>query len=137
MGDAMGEARVASLVGHAGKVVVVGESGAPASGGGVAHRGHLLECDADAAARGVSDGLLVHISEAIFNQAVSEEQSGYGERAGVSMGIDTKANTWAAAHSKLVICVSLRTAASAAAPWSPISFTPRLRARGGVGMVRE
>ena len=93
MGDAMGEARVASLVGHAGKVVVVGESGAPASGGGVAHRGHLLECDADAAARGVSDGLLVHISEAIFNQAVSEEQSGYGERAGVSMGADTRANT--------------------------------------------
>ena len=93
MGDAMGEARVASLVGHAGKVVVVGESGAPASGGGVAHRGHLLECDADAAARGVSDGLLVHISEAIFNQAVSEEQSGYGERAGVSMGADRKTNT--------------------------------------------
>ena len=28
MGDAMGEARVASLVGHAGEVVV-GESGAP------------------------------------------------------------------------------------------------------------
>ena len=47
MGDAMGEARIASLVRHAGEVVV-GESGAPASGGGVAHRGHLLECDADA-----------------------------------------------------------------------------------------
>ena len=53
------------------------------------------------------------------------------------MGIDTKANTRAVAHSKLVICVSLRTAASAAAPLSPIELNPRLRARGGVGMVRE
>ena len=51
----------------------------------------------------------------------------------VSAGIDTKANTWAAAHSKLVICVSLRTAASAVAPSAPISLSPRLRARGRVG----
>jgi hypothetical protein len=44
----------------------------------------------------------------------------------VSMGIDTKANAWAAAHSKLVICVSLRMAASAKAPSSPILLPPRL-----------
>ena len=55
----------------------------------------------------------------------------------VSVGIDTKANTRAAAHSRLVICVSLRMAASAEAPLSPMSLFWRLRARGGVGMVRE
>jgi hypothetical protein len=53
------------------------------------------------------------------------------------VGIDTKANAWAAAHSKLVICVSLRMAASAEAPSYPMPLSPRLRARGGVGMVRE
>ena len=92
----------------------------------MAHRGHLLECDADAAARGVFDGLLAHISEAVGIQAVSEEQSGYGERAGMSMGIDRNANTGAAAHFRLVICVSLRTAASAEAPSSPMSLYFRL-----------
>jgi len=60
-----------------------------------------------------------------------------GERVGVSMGIDTKANTRAAAHSKLVICVSLRMAASAEAPSALMELSLRLRARGGVGMVRE
>ena len=35
------------------------ESNVGAPGGGVAHRGRLLEGDADAAARGVFDGLLV------------------------------------------------------------------------------
>ena len=57
--------------------------------------------------------------------------------ANVSAGIDTKANTGAAAHFRLVICVSLRMAASAGAPLSPIELRARLRARGGVGMVRE
>ena len=51
------------------------------------------------------------------------------------MGIDTNANTRAAAHRRLVIFVSLRMAASAEAPFSPISFHPRLRARGGTEMV--
>jgi hypothetical protein len=55
----------------------------------------------------------------------------------LSAGIDTKANTQAAAHSKLVICVPLRMVASAEAPSSPMLFHSRLRARGGVGMVRE
>jgi len=53
------------------------------------------------------------------------------------MGIDTKANTWAAAHSRWVIIVSLRMAASAEAPKYLMALPLRLRARGGVGMVRE
>jgi hypothetical protein len=44
----------------------------------------------------------------------------------VSAGIDTKANTRAAAHLRLVIFVSLRMAASAEAPSSPIWLYPRL-----------
>eukprot|EP00964_Phaeocystis_antarctica_P041929 scaffold24012_cov53-Phaeocystis_antarctica.AAC.4 len=47
---------------------------------------------------------------------------GNGERAGVSMGADTKADARAAAHLRLVICVSLRMAASAEAPSSPSWF---------------
>ena len=43
--------------------------------------------------------------------------------ANVSAGADTKASTLgAAAYSRLEILVSLRTAASADAPWSPISL---------------
>ena len=56
----------------------------------------------------------------------------------VSAGADKKANTsGAAAHSRLVIFVSLRMAASAAAPSAPMPLPPRLRARVGMGMVRE
>ena len=47
---------------------------------------------------------------------------GDGERAGVSTGIDIKANAWAAAHSRMEICVSLRMAASAEAPLSPMQL---------------
>jgi hypothetical protein len=43
-----------------------------------------------------------------------------GERAGMSTSIDMKAKTRAAAHFRLVICVSLRMAASAEAPLSPM-----------------
>ena len=128
---------VEAVVDVVGESSVAGEPGVGTPGGGVAHRGHLLECDADAAARGVFDGLLAHISEAVGSQAVSEEQSGYGERAGMSMGIDMKVNSGAAAHLRLVICVSLRMAASAEAPSYLMSFASRLRARGGVAMVRE
>ena len=53
------------------------------------------------------------------------------------MGIDRKADALVAAHSSLVICVSLRMAASAEAPLAPMLLLPILRARGGVGMVRE
>eukprot|EP00964_Phaeocystis_antarctica_P009102 scaffold4935_cov67-Phaeocystis_antarctica.AAC.5 len=47
------------------------------------------------------------------------------------MGIDTKANTRAAAHPRLVICVSKRTAASAEAPSSPMPLNSRLQGMGG------
>ena len=54
------------------------------------------------------------------------------------VGADTKANTLgAAAHSRLEIFVSLRTAASADAPWALMSLLWRLQARGGARMVRE
>ena len=53
------------------------------------------------------------------------------------MGIDMKVNSGAAAHLRLVICVSLRMAASAEVPWSPILLFTRLQARGGMGMVGE
>ena len=38
---------------------------------------------------------------------------------------------------RLEIIVSLRTAASAEAPLTPMKLPPRLRAMGGMGMVRE
>ena len=61
-----------------------------------------------------------------------------GEARGVSAGADTKANTLgAAAYSRLEILVSLRTAASAEAPWSPIELPKRLQRWGGARMVRE
>ena len=54
----------------------------------------------------------------------------------MSMGTDTKANTSrVAAHLRLVIFVSLRTAASAVAPLSPRRLFSRLRARGRMGTV--
>ena len=71
-----------------------GESGAPgASGGGVAHRGGLLDADADGAAHGVFDCLFGLVGEVVVPETVNEEQSGYGERASLSTGIDTKSNT--------------------------------------------
>ena len=50
----------------------------------------------------------------------------------------TEANARAAAHSRLVICVSLlRTAASAEAPSSPMLLSAILQARGRMGLVRQ
>ena len=46
------------------------------SGGGLAHRGRLLEGNADAAARGVSDGLHGLFVEAIVLQAVTGRVAG-------------------------------------------------------------
>ena len=57
---------------------------------------------------------------ALYSRLRARGRMGNGERVGVSMGIDTKANARAAAHSRLVIYVSLRMAASAEAPFSPI-----------------
>ena len=51
---------------------------------------------------------------------------GNGERVGVSMGADTSKRFVGAAHSRLVIFVSLRMAASAVAPSAPIALTLRL-----------
>ena len=59
-------------------------------------------------------------------ETASDGRSEDGERAAVSRGIDTKANTRAAAHSRLVICVSLRMAASTVAPSALIMLPPRL-----------
>ena len=56
----------------------------------------------------------------------------------VSTGADTKCeHSGAAAHPRLVICVSLRMAASAEAPADPILFKPRLQRRDRAGMWRE
>ena len=61
---------------------------------------------------------------------------GGSERAGgCQRALTQKQTLGAAAHLSLVICVSLRMAASAEAPLSPIQFSARLRARGG-GSVR-
>ena len=87
----------------------------------MAHRGRLLEADADAAARGVFDRLFGVAGEAVHLETVHEEQSGYGERASLSTGADKKTNALGmAAHFRKVIFVSFRTAASAEAPSSPI-----------------
>ena len=48
------------------------------------------------------------------------------------MGIDTKANARGAAHFRLVICVSFRTAASAEAPLAPMPLRSRLQGMGEV-----
>ena len=83
-GGGVGEQRAESLVGEAGEAVVgvVGESGIAAEsgvatpGGGVAHRGRLLEGDADAAARGVFDGPLGRVGEVVVLQAVTGRSQG-------------------------------------------------------------
>ena len=52
------------------------------------------------------------------------------------MGADTKANTLrVAAHLRSEICVSLRMAASADAPSTPMLLSRRLRVRGGARIV--
>ena len=68
------------------------------------------------------------ISDGVVPQTVSEEQSGYGERAGRCLRALTQESehSGAAAHLSLVIFVSLRMAASAEAPLSPMELCPRL-----------
>ena len=53
------------------------------------------------------------------------------------MGADTNANARAAAYSRVVICVSLRMAASVEAPLAPMSLYAMLQARGRMGTMRE
>ena len=81
VGEAVGEARAESLLGDVGEAVVgvageSSESGVGTQGGGVAHRGRLLDIDADAAARGVLDGLLGLVVEVVVLQAVAERSQG-------------------------------------------------------------
>ena len=52
------------------------ESGVGTPGGGVAHRGRLLEGDADAAARGVFDGLFGLVVELVVLQTVTGRVAG-------------------------------------------------------------
>ena len=74
--------------------------------------------------------LAVDAAELVVGQAATGKEV-------VSTGADMKANTsGAVAHSRLVIFVSLRMAASAVAPWALMLLPPRLRARGRMGTVR-
>ena len=66
-------------------------------------------------------------SDAVVSEPVNERTDKDGQKSGVSRGADTKSNTLgAAAHLSSEILVSLRTAASAEAPWSPIWLNWRL-----------
>ena len=102
-GGGVGEQRAESLVGEAGEAVVVGvvgesgvaaESGAATPGGGVAHRGRLLEGDADAAARGVFDGLFGLVVEVVVLQAVSGRSRGGEMGAGARATHPSDSRTW-------------------------------------------
>ena len=78
------------------------------------------------------------VSKAVAIETASKGKNGNGECVGVSMGADMKANTsGAAAHLRSVIFVSLRMAASAVTPSSPMLFFQRLRAKGRMETVRE
>ena len=95
VGEAVGEA----LVGDAGEAVVgvvgvVGESGVGTRGGGVAHRGRLLESDIDTASRGVFDGLFGLVVEAIVLQAVAGRSQGGEMGAGARATHPSDRRTW-------------------------------------------
>ena len=80
VGDA-GEAQAEPLAGDAGEAVVgvvgvVGESGVGTRGGGVSHRGRLLEFDIDTTFRCVSDGLLGLRVQIVVLQAVAGRSQG-------------------------------------------------------------
>jgi hypothetical protein len=81
VGEAVGEARAESLLGDVGEAVggesgESSESGVGTPGSGVAHRGRLLEADADAAASGVFDGLLGLVVKSVVLQAVTGRSQG-------------------------------------------------------------
>ena len=72
------------------------------------------------------------VSDVVGLETASEGWRGDGERVSITTGADRKANTLdAAAHSRSVIIVSLRTAARAEAPSSPMLLNPRLQVMGG------
>ena len=100
-------------------------------GGGALEGGdlRLLEDGSECGSALVSDGVVI--------ETAKHGRGWGGERRGVSMGADTKANTSrAVAYSRVVICVSLRMAASAEAPLSSISLSLILHSMGEVGAVR-
>ena len=92
VGEAVGEA----VVGDAGEAVVgvVGESGVDTRGGGVAHRGRLLELDIDTASRGVFDGPFGLVVELIVLQAVAGRSQGGEMGAGVRATHPSDRRTW-------------------------------------------
>ena len=97
-GDA-GEAQAEPLAGDAGEAVVgvvgvVGESGVGTRGGGLAHRGRLLEFDTDTASRGVFDGPLGLVFEAIVLQAVAGRLQGGEMGAGARATHPSDRRTW-------------------------------------------
>ena len=73
---------------------VAGESGVGTPGSGVAHRGRLLEGDADAAARDVSDGLHGLFVEAFVPQAVTGRSQGGEMGAGARATHPSDRRTW-------------------------------------------
>ena len=98
VGDA-GEAQAEPLAGDAGEAVVgvvgvVGESGVGTRGGGVAHRGRLLESDIDTASRGVFDGPLGLVVEVIVLQAVAGRSQGGEMGAGARATHPSDRRTW-------------------------------------------
>ena len=101
-GKAVGEAQAESLVGDADEAVVgvvgesgvAGESGVGTPGNGVAHRGRLLEGDADAAARGVFDSLLGLVVEFVVPQAVTERSQAAEMGAGARATHPSDRRTW-------------------------------------------
>ena len=101
-GGGVGETQAESLVGDAveavvdvvGESSVAGEPGVGTPGGGVAHRGRLLEIDDDAAARGVFDGLLGLAVEVVVPQAVAERSQGAEMGAGARATQPSDRRTW-------------------------------------------
>ena len=128
--------------GDAGETARLASRARQGASDGAGHRGLLLEFDADTAARGVLEGLLGLVGDAVALETVNEEQSGYSEREACLSGCQralTQGQTLrgVVAHSSSEIPVSLSTAASAEAPLAPISLRLTLRTRGGAGMVGE
>ena len=98
-GGGVGEAQAEPLAGDAGEAVVgvvgvVGESGVGTRGGGVAHRGRLLELDIDTASRGVFDGPLGLVLEVIVLQAVAGGLQGDEMGAGARATHPSDRRTW-------------------------------------------
>ena len=94
-GEAVGEA-VAGDAGEAvvGVVGVADESGVGTRGGGVAHRGRLLELDIDTASRGVFDGPFGLVVEVIVLQAVAGRSHGGEMGAGARATHPSDRRTW-------------------------------------------